>query len=322
VQINGVISKLVPSGPPPPDDFPRLLSETGCFDPKDPTRPAAGLIPYEVASPLWSDDADKDRWLAIPDGATIGIDAEGDWDLPVGSVAVKTFALGGKRIETRLFMRHEDGGWGGYTYEWNDDGKDATLLPAAKVKALGDAMWGYPSRNQCIQCHSKAAGGTLGFETAQLNGDAVYPSTNRISNQLATLERIGLLTAPLGVTPEEAPRLADPAKSAEPIEARARSYLHANCSHCHQPEGGGQGMMDLRHGKSLKDTATCNVDNTQGAVAGAMKLLVPGAPQSSILSLRLHATDSKRMPPIAVSVIDPVGTSVIDEWIGSLSACP
>jgi hypothetical protein len=67
---------------------------------------------------------------------------------------------------------------------------------------------------------------------------------------------------------------------------------------------------------------TCDADNTQGAIGDATKLIVPGAPEQSLLSLRVHATDSKRMPPVAVSVIDPVGTAVIDGWIRSLTACP
>ena len=235
---------------------------------------------------------------------------------------MKTFSAGGKRIETRLFMRHDDGGWAGYTYEWNDDGTDATLLPAGKMKPLGDgAAWAYPSRNQCLQCHSEAAGGTIGLETAQLNRDAVYPSTNRISNQLATLDHIGMFAAPLAAPPADAPRLADPAGQ-DPLEERARSYLHANCSHCHRPMGGGQGMMDLRSSQALQDTATCNVDNTQGMVGGATKLVAPGSPETSVMSLRLHATDSKRMPPVAVSVTDPLGTQLVDDWIRSLTACP
>jgi uncharacterized repeat protein (TIGR03806 family) len=322
VQISGIISKLVPAGPPPPDDFPKLLSATGCVDPGDPTKPAPGLIPYEVNAQLWSDGADKERWFAIPDGATIAIGPDDDWDLPVGSVAVKTFSVGGKRIETRLFMRHEDGGWGGYTYEWDEAQTEATLLAAGKLRTLGATQaWGYPSRSQCLQCHSRAAGGTLGFETAQMNRDAVYPSTNRRSNQLATLDHIGMLSAPLPVPPADAVRLPDPAGKDE-LEARARAYLHANCSHCHRPEGGAQGMMDLRFAKSLRDTATCNADNAQGPIAGATKLIAPGAPGSSILSLRVHATDAKRMPPVAVTVLDPVGSAVIDDWITSLTACP
>jgi uncharacterized repeat protein (TIGR03806 family) len=322
VQISGAISKLVPSGAQPPDNFPQLLSQTGCVDPGDPTRPADGLIPYDVNSPLWSDGADKQRYFAIPDGATIAINADQDWDLPIGSVAMKTFVVGGKRVETRLFMRHDDGGWAGYTYEWNDDGKDATLLAGSKLKTLGAAAsWAYPSRTQCIQCHSKAAGGTIGLETAQLNRDGVYPSTNRRSNQLATLDHIGMFSTPLAQKPADLPALPEPGGK-DPVEARARSYLHGNCSHCHRPMGGGQGTMDLRYAQSLKDSVTCNADNTQGTVEGATKLIVPGAPDSSIVSRRLKATDSKRMPPVAVSISDPLGTKLIDDWISSLTACP
>ena len=322
VQISGIISKLVPSGPQPPDAFPKLLSQTGCVDPRDPSKPAAGVIPYDVNSPLWSDGADKQRWLAIPDGTAITVNDDYDWDLPIGSVAMKTFSVGGKRVETRLFMRHDDGGWAGYTYEWNDDGKDATLLPSSKRKALdGNTTWAYPSRSQCLQCHSKAAGGTIGLETAQLNRDMVYDATHRISNQLATLDHIGMFAFPLGQTPDAMPRLADPADDA-PVETRARSYLHGNCAHCHRPGGGGQGTMDLRYALALHDTATCNAMNTQGMVGTATQLVTPGSPDASILSLRLHATDSKRMPPVAVSITDPVGTQVIDDWIRSLSTCP
>ncbi|HLL24020.1 MAG TPA: PQQ-dependent sugar dehydrogenase, partial [Kofleriaceae bacterium] len=321
VEISGEISKLVPSGPTQPDTFPQKLSLTGCVDPADPSKPASGLVPYDVVSPLWSDGAEKTRYLALPDGATIKVMPDHDWDLPIGSVLVKTFALDGQRLETRLFMRHEDGGWGGYTYEWDADGKDATLLPAGKLRPLeGAQSWAYPSRTQCIQCHSVAAGGTLGLETGQLNRELVYTSTNRLSNQLATLEHIGMFSAPIG-PPEAAPRLAEPTGT-DAIEARARSYLHANCSHCHRPMGGGQGMMDLRVTQSLADTKTCDATSTQGPVEGATKLVRPGAPEQSILSLRMHATDNKRMPPVGVTVTDTTGSAVVDDWIRSLTACP
>ncbi len=322
VQISGEISKLVPAGTQPPDTFPQHLSETGCVDAKDPTKPAAGLIPYDVIAPLWSDGAEKHRWFALPDGKTITIGSDGDWDLPIGSVVMKQFVVDGKRIETRLFMRHDDGGWGGYTYEWDTDGKDATLLPAGKLRPLdGGAMWTYPSRTQCMQCHSKAAGGTIGLETVQMNRDATYPSTNRISNQLATLDHIGMFSAPLATPPAMAPHLSDP-EGKDAIDVRARSYLHANCSHCHRPMGGGQGTMDLRFAGSFADTKTCNAMNTQGPIGSATVLVAPGAPETSILSLRLHATDSKRMPPVAVSITDTSGVGVIDAWIRSLTACP
>ena len=86
--------------------------------------------------------------------------------------------------------------------------------------------------------------------------------------------------------------------------------------------GGGQGMMDLRFSMSFADTKTCDATNTQGPVMGATKLVMPGSPEASILSLRLHATDNKRMPPVGVNVTDNAGAAVIDDWIRSLSACP
>ena len=86
--------------------------------------------------------------------------------------------------------------------------------------------------------------------------------------------------------------------------------------------GGGQGNMDLRYARTLAQTATCNAGNTQGPVGDAVKLVVPGDPAHSILSVRLHATDSKRMPPVAVSITDPSGSTLIDNWVTSLTACP
>lgn len=95
------------------DPFPQKLSLTGCVDPKEPTKPASGVIPYAVNVPFWSDGAEKERWFAVPDGTTISVKEGGDLDLPIGAVTMKTFRLGGKPVETRLFVRHDDGDWGG-----------------------------------------------------------------------------------------------------------------------------------------------------------------------------------------------------------------
>ena len=61
-----------------------------------PTQPAAGLIPYAPNAPFFSDDAVKTRWLALPDGQRIVIDADNDFDFPNGSVLVKNFSLGAR----------------------------------------------------------------------------------------------------------------------------------------------------------------------------------------------------------------------------------
>jgi len=319
--LDSSIYELVPKGAPPPSTFPDRLSKTGCVDEADPKRPAAALVPYTVRSPLWSDGADKDRWFAIPDGKTVSIGADGDFDVPIGSVLVKTFSLAGRRIETRLFVRHDDGDWAGYSYAWDDAQSDAVLLPARSSKKVGAQTWTFPSRSDCVSCHSSAAGRTLGLELGQLNGDFVYTSTNRIANQLQTLEHIGIFAAPLGRPLSSIVAYADPAGT-DPAETRARSYLHANCSSCHRPTGPGRGSMDLRFATTLAATKTCGVAPLFGdlGIANA-SIVAPGSPASSILSLRAHARGASRMPPVGSSVVDPIGSAAIDAWIAALGTC-
>jgi hypothetical protein len=220
-------------------------------------------------------------------------------------------------------IRHDDGVWAGYTYEWNDEQTDATLVLAGRSKAVGSQTWTYPSRSDCIRCHTEAAGRSLGLELGQQNGDFVYASTNRISNQLKTLDHIGMFAAPLGKPLEQLPAYPDPTGSTAPLETRARAYLHANCSMCHQPEGGGRGTMDLRFSPSLSTTKACNVDGEAGnlGVTGA-KLLVPGSPEKSLISIRAHAAGANRMPPLATSIVDTAAAKVLDDWITGLASCP
>jgi uncharacterized repeat protein (TIGR03806 family) len=322
VGLDGKISKMVPNTTPTPSTFPDKLSKTGCVVADDPKKPVVAMIPYGVRAALWSDGAEKDRYFAIPDGTKISVGTDGDYVFPKGTVLMKTFRVGGKRVETRLFMLHDDGEWGGYSYEWDDAQTDATLLAGAKVRALGGTdSWAYPSRSQCLQCHTAAAGGSLGLEIAQQNGDFVYASTNRISNQLATLDHLGFFAAPLGDVSKLA-KLSEPF-GADPIDARARAYLHANCSQCHRPTGGGGGNIDLRYTQPLAKTLTCNQAPQEGLFGlPDAKVVFPGDPSKSILSLRVHATDAKRMPPLAVRTPDPQGTKLLDDWITATKTCP
>src|SRR6185369_722895 len=108
---------------------------------------------------------------------------------------MKNFRVGGKLIETRLFMRHPDGNWGGFTYEWNTQQTDATLLQGGAVRDIGGGQqWIFPSESQCLECHTAAAGRSLGLETRQLNRNFLYTQTNRAANELFTLNHIGVLT--------------------------------------------------------------------------------------------------------------------------------
>jgi len=298
--------------------FPGRLSETGCFDPADPRNPVEALLPYDVNVPLWSDGAHKARWIAIPDGTKIEVAPDGDWIFPVGTVLAKNFSIGCRLVETRLFVRHEDGGWAGYTYEWNEEQTDAFLLSNGRTVQVGDQEWAIPSRAACMQCHTAAAGRALGPETAQLDREIVWP-TGRRSNIIDTLVHIGVLAA----EPDRSAGPLPPPDGDAHVEARAKSYLHSNCSSCHRPGGTGQGTADFRYATQLGEMGICDVEPQNGdlGVEGA-RLLVPGSPESSILALRMRSLASTRMPPVGTHVVDEMGTSVVEEWVRWLDACP
>jgi hypothetical protein len=184
VHLGGTLHRLV-QGAGGGRQIPTQLSQTGCVNTTTPALPASGLIPYAPNAPFYSDGAVKTRWLALPDGQRIVIDGSNDFDFPNGSVLMKNFSIGTTLVETRLFMRHNDGNWAGYTYEWNAGRTEATRVVGGKTVQVAGQTWEFPSEAQCLQCHSAAAGRSLGLEIGQLNGDFGYP-TGRTANQLTT----------------------------------------------------------------------------------------------------------------------------------------
>ncbi len=317
----GTLSRMV-AGAPGPDDVPTRLSQTGCFGPAG--EPAAGLVPYDLIVPFWSDGAAKRRWMALPDGGTIDVTADHDLLFPVGSVLVKEFELDGQPVETRLLVRHEDGEWAGYTYAWDAQQNDATLLPHTSattvvewpVTGSGDHEWTYPRRTECLLCHNPAAGRTLGLELSQLDREVSYPS-DRTADQLATLERIGMFSGPLPVR-----RTVLPATDGDAaLGDRARAWLHTNCAYCHRPGGPGQGEIDLRFTTPLTAMNVCEARPEDDLGIEDARLLVPGAPERSILSVRIQGDGRVRMPPLATAIVDDDGVALVDGWIASLAAC-
>ncbi len=312
----GTVKQLVAAGdaPPMPSGAGASLTETGCLDPKSPTRAPVGALAYSVNSPLWSDGAQKDRWLFVPEGRKIGVMPDGDLDVPPGSVAVKTFSVGGKQVETRLFVRYEDGGWAGFSYEWNDEQTDAVLLADSKTKDLpAGGSWYFPSRGECFACHTPSAGFTLGLEARQLNREDGGNVLDRFAPVLA---------APIAKEAFPPLRAADTPGASN--EERARGYLHANCSVCHrQGSGAGAATLDLRIDRSLFDTRTCNVAPQAGDLGVAdAKVITPGDPSRSALALRMRALEQNRMPPLASRIVDEAGIAAVEAWISELTACP
>jgi uncharacterized repeat protein (TIGR03806 family) len=297
------------------------LSETGCVDSADPRLPADGLIPYEVAAPFWSDGAQKERWLAIPDGTTVAVTADGDFEFPAGAVTMKHFRVDGELVETRLFMRHPDGGWAGYSYRWNAQQTDAERVDGGAVADVGGRQWIFPSGNECMSCHTSAAGFTLGLEAVQLDHDFTYPSTGRSANQLDTLDGIALFESPLPARTE--PGLTDPYDTAAALEDRARAYLHTNCAQCHRGAAAMPSDMDLRARKALADTKACDAPPTAGDVGlgPAARIIAPGDPDASVMQARIERRDAHGMPPLATSAVDETGAALLREWIASLDGC-
>ena len=325
---DGRIRKLVPAaGGSPADPIPTDLVDTGCVDPLDPSQPASGLVPYAIRAPFWSDGAAKERHLALPDGATIDVgalsgDAGGDFSFPNGTVLMKHFRLAGQLIETRLLMRHPDGVWAGYTWEWNDAGTAATRVIGGKLREVQGQTWIYPSEGACLQCHTAAAGHALGPEIAQLNDVFLYPQTGRTANQLDTYDGIGLLSAPLPAPSASLPVLADPGDAGAPLAERARAWLHTNCAQCHRPGGPTPSSMDLRFSTALSATNACDAAPQSGSFGLTdARLIAPGDAARSVVVYRASRRDASGMPPLGSNAVDAAGVAVVTDWIESLGGC-
>jgi len=192
----------------PPSTFPKKLSDSGLFTSVKGHQMQPGMIPYSVNSPLWSDGAIKARWLGLPTDAKFDYNRTKSWAFPEQTVIVKSFALEleegkpetRKWIETRFFTK-QGKEWYGYSYRWNDEQTDATLVEAkgddgeyAIKTPAGQRVqkWHYPSRSECMVCHSRAANWVLGLSEAQINRDHDY-GNGCVENQLTVLERLKLI---------------------------------------------------------------------------------------------------------------------------------
>jgi uncharacterized repeat protein (TIGR03806 family) len=308
------------STPTPP--VPTQLSATGCVNAQNPAQPASGLVPYEPAASFWSDNATKERWLALPNSTTISVGSDGDFTFPNGTVLMKHFRLGGNLIETRLFMRHPDGDWAGYTYEWNAQRTDATLVQGGKNVSVGSQDWRYPSGNDCLTCHTTAAGFALGVEAAQLNHDITYAATGRTANQLRTLDGVTMFATPLG-DPTLQPAMPNPFDTTAPLGQRARAYLHTNCAGCHRPNGPTPSSMDLRYSTLLSSTNACGAPPQSGDLGSgaAARIIAPGSAANSVLAARVNRRDANGMPPLASNVVDAAGVTLLQQWIDGLTSC-
>jgi glucose/arabinose dehydrogenase len=366
------------------EDFPRTLGESGLFASVAEHRVHDGLIPYSVNSPLWSDGAHKERFICLPaddgKGAPAKIDhtATRGWSFPDRTVLVKSFSMemedgdaaSRRWIETR-FLTRQEGEWVGYSYAWNDEQTEAHLVGKEGLDRTfrictpagnREQTWRYPSRTECMVCHSRAANFVLGLSTLQMNKEHEHGGV--AINQLELLESLGVLrvnaiaethaalreelkksasseeeankaferltatrdqrTIPatsllLVRSPSKTPRMVDPYDAGQDLAARARSYLHANCSQCHVEAGGGNAQMDLEFATTLEKMKVLDVPplHHKYGVEEA-RLVAPGDPERSILLHRISHRGEGRMPQLATTRVDEQAVELLRQWIEGL----
>jgi glucose/arabinose dehydrogenase len=328
-QDEGVIKRLAARAELPEARLPPTLAETGAFADLHLLTVNAGIVPYDLNLPFWSDGADKQRWFSIPDReAKIEFHPHEPWSFPTGMVWIKHFEIeltngvpeSSRRLETRLLVRNSNGVYG-VTYRWDSTGTNATLVEEGGADEplliqhdglVRTQIWHYPGRTECLACHTSVGGYALGFNTAQLNRNSTR--TVNVSNQIEMLSRAGYFrTEPTNV--HSLPALADPGDESVSLEYRARSYLSANCVQCHQPGGPAPTQFDTR---LQIPTRQANLIDGQLSRPGAntnSRVLKRGSIELSMIHSRMSATGPDRMPPLGSSVPDPDALRLFSAWI-------
>ncbi len=324
--------------------FPAKVSETGLFSSVKDHSPAAGVVPFVINARQWQDGATAVHWAAFPgtSGATLyqnGKPIPGfvDWHnfrmhFPKDAVLLRTLSLDDRRIETQIM--HYDGlDWHGYSFAWRDDQSDADLVPpdgAEKVLSgrKDERVWQFHSRSQCMSCHNNQTEYAHAFLPAQLNRNG--PDGR---NQLVALGELGLLRradddgkilpAFDAKTAAGERKLVDPHDVRQPLQARARSYLHANCGHCHMEHGGGTVSLRLNENAALNDMKALGVRPVRGYFGlPDARIIQAGDPTKSTLYFRMAKFGRDRMPHIGSDLPDEAGLKLVADWITGLGKNP
>ena len=325
-------------------NFPRRLSETGlCTSVRDAQLGRRASFPM-TSIPRYGPTGRSLRggFLRFPERAKIGLDGQGTWQFPEGSVLARTISLelepgkpaSRRRVETQV-LHLETGAWRPYSYLWNDSQDDAELVGgqgdvrtiSSRTAALkGERTYRIHARSECVLCHNPwvekkttafgiQSASPLGANTAQLN--RTYAASEVNANQLTVFYNEGLLSwAP---DPAKLPSLVDPYDQSADLDRRARSYLQTNCSHCHQFNAGGTANIALGFEVPLAETKTVGIRPIQGTfgISGAL-IIAPGDPAGSVLYYRTSKLGGGRMPRVGSNQVDERATRMIHDWIARM----
>ena len=243
-------------------------------------------------------------------------------------------------------MARQNGEWHGYSYQWNTDQTDAVLVGASGhdqtfevassdgEDGLTKQTWHYPSRSECMVCHSRASNFVLGLSVRQTN--LTFTDKEHTISQLEQFRQLGLFHAPGSKnnnestvdTPfkfpsavEDLPKLTDPADTSQTLESRVRSYLHSNCANCHVKEGGGNSKMTLAINRPLDKAAIIDITPSHDSFGiPNAKLIKPADPLASLLLQRMNRRGRGQMPPLGTSLVDKQAVRMITQWINKMPA--
>lgn len=314
----------------------KLLSAYGLFRDGASQLPSAGVYPYDLQQPLFTDYAHKYRFIYMPAGQSAAYSADETFEFPVGTVLVKTFAYPAdfrkpvadiQLIETRLLIHQQDG-WNAWAYVWNEDASDAVLKVAGKsfpvswtdeTGKVQNIQYVVPNKNQCKGCHTYNKKFTpIGPKARNLNKD--FPYSHGSKNQLSYWSSLGLLRgAPSHGNIPSVPKFDD---ATAPLGARARAYLDINCAHCHRLEGpASTSGLYLTYGeKNAVNWGYKKRPVAAGRGSGNLHFdIVPGKPDLSILIYRMISTDpAVMMPEVGRTTVHKEGVELIEDWIAGL----
>ena len=297
--------------------LPERLSALGLY-PELPSRESwhERAAYYEPRYPLWSNGSDKQRFIVLPEGASV--DTSGSsWEFPVGTTFFKTFSyLEGKErdraIETRVLRRTDDG-YEFAAYRWLSDQTDAELLDGQKSVRVAVELDGesfehqIPSRLECRTCHESQEPRVIGFDELRLN----HALEGAESTQLAALFEREVLSE----SPEEPASI----EHEDPTTRKVLEYLHGNCAHCHNGSDGPSSAFDLRYPVALENLI--GVETTSELFGGLR--VSPGEPEASALykgiTRNVEGGDAQPMPPVGVQRVDTEAAALFYDWISSLA---
>ncbi len=294
--------------------LPRTLEEFGFFVHADAQIPTVGVYRYELNTPLYSDGADKLRFVYVPVGERIEADGEGLLQFPVGSAIIKTFAFGEgedrRLIETRVLLHRADG-WLALPYRWNDEQTEARLaLAGARLPITrpdgSEISYRIPNKNQCKTCHSKDG------EVVPIGPQARNLSSDWLAERV---ERGQLDAIPVGADSFPDWSMRDSGDTAR----LARAYLDVNCAHCHRPGGSASNSgLDLRWEQG--DPHAIGIRKPPVAAGrgsgGHLVSIAPGDPDASIMIHRMSSTEpGVAMPELGKGTVDEDAVALLRDWI-------